>query len=314
MKKLNEEDIIRVFQKNLKQKFVAEDVEIFRHKTGCMVSSIDTLVESTDVPQGMDFADIARKSIAACISDFAAKGVRPEFGIISITLPDKFAKKHIVKLSKGFQKASKEFKVKILGGDTNEGRELSISVALFANTDKIIRRAGAKNADLICVTGSFGNAAAGLQLLKEKKGHAGGQARLKRAFCKPMPKLNFGVRIKKYMSSSMDSSDGLAKTLNEMANQSGKKFIIDNLPVENELEVFSSKSGLDLEKMVFFGGEEYEFVFTVSARNFTKIKNIAKKERIKLYKIGRVELGRHVMLQTRDKTVRIQNRGWLHFQ
>ncbi|MFB3113651.1 MAG: AIR synthase related protein, partial [Nitrosopumilaceae archaeon] len=84
MTKLNEQQIIKIFQNKLgKRKFVPEDVEIFNFgKTNCIVN-VDTLVESTDIPPRTKISDAARKSLVACVSDFAAKGVKPLFGTIS---------------------------------------------------------------------------------------------------------------------------------------------------------------------------------------------------------------------------------------
>ena len=87
MKKLNEEDIIRIFQKELgNRRFVSEDVEIFRLKRIPIIAKIDTLVASTDIPIGMKPQEAIRKSVVACVSDFAVKGVKPSYGIVSLTI------------------------------------------------------------------------------------------------------------------------------------------------------------------------------------------------------------------------------------
>ena len=105
MMKLNERKIIQVFQKNMgNKKFVSEDVEIFKiGKTNCIVK-LDTLVESTDIPPGMKLNDAARKSVVACVSDFASKGVKPQYGMVSITIPKKLSKKKINDIKKNYTK------------------------------------------------------------------------------------------------------------------------------------------------------------------------------------------------------------------
>ena len=145
MKKLNERKIIQIFQKNMgNKKFVSEDVEFFRiGKTNC-VAKIDTLVESTDIPIGMKLHDAARKSVVACVSDFASKGVKPQYGMVSITIPKKLSKKKINDIAIGLGRASREFGFRFLGGDTNEGKEIVIQVSLFGSAKKIVRRKGAK--------------------------------------------------------------------------------------------------------------------------------------------------------------------------
>ena len=170
MKKLDEIKIIEIFQKKNQNKlFVSEDVEVYRVGNQLCVSTIDTLVESTDVPPKMKFSEIARKSIVSSLSDFAAKGVRPRFAIISISIPRKVNPKQIKELARGFARAAKEYNIKILGGDTNEGKEITISVVLFGFAKKIVKRKGARNNDRIFVTGEFGNSASGLQVLLRGK-------------------------------------------------------------------------------------------------------------------------------------------------
>ena len=162
MSRLTEKKIIDIFQSTLNDKFVSEDVEYFKIGKKYFVLKIDTLVESTDIPKNVGLQYIARKSIISCISDFAAKGIKPIFGIVSVVLPRKLSKKKIEDLALGFGKASKEFGIKILGGDTNEGKEISISFTLFGITNKIIKRKGAKLNDIIISSGPFGYSSAGL--------------------------------------------------------------------------------------------------------------------------------------------------------
>jgi thiamine-monophosphate kinase len=130
MTKLNEKEIISIFQKTLENhRFVSEDVEIFRiGKTNC-VTKVDTLVASTDIPPGMKLKDAARKSVVACVSDFASKGVKPLYGMISITIPKKFSKLKITDLAIVLGRAAKEFDLRFIGSDTNEGKELAAWMA-----------------------------------------------------------------------------------------------------------------------------------------------------------------------------------------
>ena len=170
MTKLNEKEIISIFQKKLENhRFVSEDVEIFSiGKTNC-VTKVDTLVESTDIPPGMKLKDAVRKSVVACVSDFASKGVKPIYGMISLTIPKKFSKLMITDLAIGLGKAAKEFDLRFIGGDTNEGKELVIQISLFGSAKKIVTRKGAKTNDVIVTTGPFGYSSAGLKILLNKK-------------------------------------------------------------------------------------------------------------------------------------------------
>ncbi len=316
MTKLDESSIIKIFQNKLgNKKFVSEDVEIFNLGKTKIVAKTDTLVESTDIPSKMKLADAARKSVVACVSDFAAKGIKPQYGIISVNLPKTISHSQINEITGGFRKACDEYGISILGGDTNSGREIVFNVCVFGKTDKIVSRKGAKIKDLIFVTGPFGYTAAGLNMLLGKKNGKGNFVKKSiRSVTKPEPKLNFGIKNKKYFSSSMDSSDGLSTTLNEMSKQSKKKFIINNTPSMKDLQEYAKSRKFNLNKLVFHGGEEYEIVFTISPKYRQIIKKNAKLLKIPIIEIGYVTSGRGVFVQEKNSQIRLKGLGWKHFR
>jgi len=315
MKKLNEKEIIKIFQNSLgNKKFVCEDVEVFKLGRSLCVMKLDTLVESTDIPQTMKLFDAARKSVVACISDFAAKGVIPRYCIISVTLPRKFLQKKIKQLASGLSHASKEFNFQILGGDTNEGKELVIQVSLFGSAKKIVPRKGAKTGDIIITSGPFGYPSAGLKIIIDKKrSNKKFSSKARKLVFKPKPRLRFGVINRNYFSSSMDSSDGLSSTLHEMSKQSKKKFVITLLPVNPDLIEFAKMNRLDPFELILNGGEEYEIVATVNPSNLMRVKRNAKSLKIPLFEIGHVTNGRGVVYKSENKTMEIKNSGLLHF-
>ena len=316
MNRLNEKDIVKIFQDKLgNKKFIPEDVEFFKIGKKYVVVKVDTLVESTDMPYGTKLEDAARKSIISCVSDFAAKGVEPNFGIVSLTIPKRYSNTKIENLATGFAKAAKEFHIKILGGDTNEGTELVISFSLFGITEKIVKRKGAKSNDIIITSGPFGYSSAGLNiLLKNKKHSKRFGVKAKKAVFRPDCKLVFGLKNKNYFSSAMDSSDGLSTTLIEMSNQSKSKFIINKLPTEADVVDFANSNKLNIKNLIFNGGEEYEIVSTINPRHITRVKKYAKKHHIRLYEIGFVSKGTGVFYQENNKLTRIKDGGWQHFQ
>jgi len=165
MKKLSEKEIIELMNK---KKIRSEDVEIFKLGNEQCAVCVDTLVESTDIPKCSKLSDISRKSVVSSLSDFASKGIIPKFCIISLTLPKTISKKQVQELSKGFSKVCKEFKIQLLGGDTNQGNEISIHVVLFGNVKNFIRRNDAKVKDVICTTGPFGYTVSALEIIMKK--------------------------------------------------------------------------------------------------------------------------------------------------
>ncbi|MDC3254321.1 thiamine-phosphate kinase [Nitrosopumilus sp.] len=316
MIKLDENKIINIFQTKLgNKKFVSEDVEIFTLGKTKIIAKTDTMVQSTDIPQRMKLSDAARKSIIACVSDFASKGIKPKYGMISINLPKSISQKQIDNIANGFKKASKEYEISIIGGDTNEGKEIVFNVCIFGNSNKIVTRKGSHKGDLIFATGPFGYTSVGLDILlnnKKKKNNL-----IKKSLesvTNPKPRLSYGLKNKKYFTSSMDSSDGLSTTLNEMSKQSRKKFIINKIPLNIDLEIYLKKQKMNLHSAVFHGGEEYEFIFTIPAKHKKIIIKNAKILKTPIIEIGYVELGNGVYLEKNNKKNILKDLGWKHFK
>ena len=281
MNKLNEKKIIRIMNE---KEIRSEDIEIFNLGSEQCAVCVDTLVESTDIPRGSKLSDISRKSVVSSLSDFAAKGVIPKFCIVSLTLPKNISKKQVQELSRGFSSACKEFKIQLLGGDTNQGNEISIHVVLFGSVKKFIKRNGAKIGDVICTTGPFGYTLSALEIIMKKgKSTRFFSTKSKNLFFRPKPRLKFGHECINHITSSMDSSDGLSSCLNELSNQSKKKFLITKIPTNNDVIEFSKKNKISLNKLVFDGGEEFELVFTVTPKNLKKIHILAKNNKISIF-------------------------------
>jgi len=313
MNKLNEKKIIGLMNK--KRKIISEDVEVFRLGNEECAVCVDTLVESTDIPKGSRLADISRKSVVSSVSDFAAKGIIPKFCIISLTLPKTISKNHVQEISRGFSDACKEFKIQLLGGDTNQGKEISIHVVLFGSLKKYIKRKNAKIGDLICTTGAFGYTSAALDIiLKKKKSSKTFSKKSKDYFFRPNPRLKFGIKSVNYITSCMDSSDGLSSCLNEMSKQSKKKFVITKYPTNEDIKEFSKKNRINLKKLVFDGGEEFELVFTSSPKDLRKILRIASELHIKIFQIGHVAKGNGAFFDDEKESFRIKDKGWEHFR
>ena len=312
MKKLSEKEIIELMNK---KKNRSEDVEIFKLGNEQCAVCVDTLVESTDIPKCSKLSDISRKSVVSSLSDFASKGIIPKFCIISLTLPKTISKKQVQELSKGFSKVCKEFKIQLLGGDTNQGNEISIHVVLFGNVKNFIRRNDAKVKDVICTTGPFGYTASALEIImKKRKSVQSFSTKSKNLFFKPKPRLKFGQESLNYITSSMDSSDGLSSCLNELSNQSKKKFLITKIPTNDDVVEFAEKNEISLNRLVFDGGEEFELVFTVTPKNLKKIHTLAKKNKISIFEIGHVSKGNGVFFDDGNDSFIIKDKGWQHFR
>ena len=314
MTKLDEKQIIRIFANKLGISNL-DDVALI--DKGIVIKS-DMLVASTDVPSGMKPWQAARKSIVSCISDLAAKGVRPHAAVISLGIPKSCSTRRpvIEGLAEGFAIASNEFGVKIVGGDTNEAGELVIDCTMIGFPRfKVPTRNGAKPGDFVIVSGAFGFAPAGLAILLQDANaitvSSSFRKRAVKSVLEPHPRQSFGLALARYFSSSIDSSDGLAVSLYELASQSkGVDIIVCGIPAVEGLDKFAEENSLDKHELVFHGGEEYEIVATISHTKIRQAEAAARKAGVSLHVIGRVQRGSGNVF-VRNKL--LENRGYMHF-
>ncbi|MDE1866366.1 MAG: thiamine-phosphate kinase, partial [Thaumarchaeota archaeon] len=275
----------------------------------------DMLVQSTDVPLGMKLHQVARKSMVSCVSDFACKGIKPRYATISLAIPHGFTRKMISELANGFSTASKEFGVKIVGGDVNKGKEIVIEVSMFGIGDRIIPRGGARNGDRIIVSGPFGYSSSGLKIILQNiRAHPKFVKKCKKSIFLPTPRLEFGLRSARYFSSSMDSSDGLSITLNDMSKLSKKRFVITKIPTGADVETFAKNKKVSLTDLVFCGGEEYEIVATVPTKNMNAVRRFAKRLHVPIFEIGHVTNGKNVVLRDKTQERILKRCGWVHLR
>jgi len=143
---------------------IGDDVAWIPMSEGKLVLKVDMLVQHTDVPSGMTLRQAARKAVAMCVSDFAAKGVRPDSFMVSLGLVRGVTRAEVNELASGFRDAQREWGVRMVGGDTNEANELVIDCAMVGFAKKIVRRGGATPGEVAVVTGPFGYPPAGLMI------------------------------------------------------------------------------------------------------------------------------------------------------
>ena len=281
------------------------------------VLKTDMLVGSTDVPPGMTMRQAARKAVVANVSDLAAKGVRPLAGIVALGLPSRLNKTDIEEIGTGLRSASREYGFDLIGGDTNESRDLTISVALFAIADRrrLVLRSGACDGDLVAVTGGFGATAAGLKELIEHGKRADQLSpSLYRAVFVPRAQLDVGLRLaaSRTLTSSIDSSDGLAWSLHELTKASRIGIRINEVPTSREVEQFATRYSDRAEDLALYGGEEYHLVVTVKPE---RIRSAERAARGRLRTIGVVTRRfRGVRLKWGERDIRIPMKGWEHFK
>ena len=275
---------------------------------------MDMLVEHTDMPSGMTYRQAARKSVAMCVSDFAAKGVKPDSFMISLGLRKGVTVNQVKELGLGFRDAERAWGVRLVGGDTNEAKELVIDCAMVGFATGVVQRKGASAGDVLVVTGTFGHTLSGLKIIAaEATASTKFASAARRSVLKPSPSLPVGLAIAPFLTSSMDSSDGLARSIHTLAKESGVGFELSGLPTGRGVEEFARMNGLDVSTLVLEGGEEYVVVGTVTPSRLQGAMEAARRAGGELLEIGRATSKKgSVALRSRGRVVPIRDVGWTH--
>lgn len=283
------------------------------------VLKTDMLMGKTDVPRGMSLWQAARKAVVMNVSDFAAKGVEPVALLVSLGLPRKFTQKDVEEIARGLNTGAREYGAYVIGGDTCESSDLVIAISLFGTAKRkaIILRSEVRVGDILAVTGFFGKTAAGLRLLLD--GYAASKELrevLLHSVCMPSARLCEGLSLCRSgaLSASIDSSDGLAWSLHELARMSNVGFVVNNVPVADEVHRFAEFNGLNELELALHGGEEYELVITVKSNRWADAELAAKAAGGHLLAIGKATRDRQVLLNVDGETSFIEPRGWEHFK
>ncbi len=218
-------------------------------------------------------------------------------------------------LADGLEAAAKTYGVKILGGDTNEAEELAIAVVLlgFCRRGELVSRFGARPGDLLAVSGPFGLTSAAFKILLEGlEPPKDLEKKILESVYKPKARLSLGLKLNRLgATASIDSSDGLAWSLHELARASGVGFRVDKLPLAPEASKFAEKHGLDPFDLAFYGGEEFELVATFNPKIFSKAPQTLKR---KFKVIGIATEDRLVKFENGKIARIIEPRGWEHFK
>jgi len=283
------------------------------------VLKTDMLVGKTDVPRGMSWWQAARKAVVMNVSDFAAKGVQPKAALVSLGLPRGLLHRDIDEIGRGLNAGAREYGAYIIGGDTGEASDFVIAVTLFGTAERkrLMLRSGAKAGDVVAVTGFFGKSAAGLRILQD--GYAASEDLrevLLGSVFMPQARLKEGLAMAGSfaVTSSVDSSDGLAWSLHELSKMSGVGFLISSVPVADEVKSFADFNGLDALELALNSGEEYELVVTVKPKLWGEAEVVVERVGGVLLPIGKVIAEKKVVLELGGKRRLVEPRGWEHFK
>jgi thiamine-monophosphate kinase len=294
---------------------IGDDAALLRVPDGQqLVVAIDTLVDGVHFPHGTAAADIGWKALAVNLSDLAAMGATPAWALLALTLPSGDAE-FVDGLATGFAQLAQQHRLALVGGDTTRGPlALSVAVHGFVPPGQALLRAGARVGDAICVTGTLGDAAAGLQLLQES-GYADEQAAyLIERLHRPTPRVEAGVALRGHANACIDVSDGLLADLGHICTASGVGARIDASRLPRSRALLDLLGEQSSRELALSGGDDYELCFTVPADHVAELQAELAGLGCGATVIGRIVEGSGVQVHDADdRPLAFERRGWDHF-
>lgn len=283
----------------------------------------DTLVAGVHFPIDTHPRDIGWKALAVNLSDLAAMGAMPAWATLAITLPAA-QRRWVEQFADGFAALAREHKLALVGGDTTQG-PLAVSVTAlgFAPCDTALLRSGARVGDAVYVTGTLGDAAAGLRCLNKAdvdashllNAPAGMREVLIARLNRPQPRIAQGLVLRGVASACIDVSDGLVADLEHVCRASavGAQIDADSLPASSSLlGLFDTPMRHELQ---LAGGDDYELCFTATPERAADALGDLARTGCAATRIGRIVAEPGVRVRDSDgRTLRLPQHGWEHFQ
>jgi thiamine-monophosphate kinase len=271
---------------------VGDDAAILKINNSTQLISTDIFIENIHFDMMYSpLVHIGYKCITASISDIYAMNAQPKQVLVSIAISSKYTLQAAEELYTGIRAACEKYDIDLIGGDTSSsvtGMAITVTAIGYANEDKIVRRSGAKEGDLLCVSGDLGGAYIGLQLLEREK-----QVFLETKDMQP------DLEGKDYVigrqlrpearkdiidlledlgivpTSMIDISDGLSSEVFHLCKQSniGMKIYEEKLPIDQQTYDTALEFNIPPTTTAMNGGEDYELLFTLPQSQYDKIKN-----------------------------------------
>lgn len=272
---------------------VGDDCAVLRNRDTDILVTTDLLLEGvhfdlTYVP----LKHLGYKSAVVNFSDVYAMNGTPKQITVSLGISSRFTVEHMEELYSGIRLACEIYGVDLVGGDTTSSRQglvISITCIGEAESDKVVSRSGAKDTDLICVSGDLGAAYMGLQLLEREKVASAGQKDFIPNFSgkeylverqlKPEARKDIVRELAEVgivPTAMMDISDGLSSELMHIckAGDVGCRVFEERIPIDYQTAVMAEELGMNVVTAALNGGEDYELLFTVPLHFHEKVKDL----------------------------------------
>jgi thiamine-monophosphate kinase len=300
-----------------------DDAAALRPDGSDIVVTTDAIVEGVHFLPGDPPDTVARKALRVNLSDLAAKGATPAGFVLTLALrnPDEAWLKPF---AAALGEDAAQFCCPLLGGDTvSTPGPLMISVTAFGRVPpgKMVHRSGAKAGERVMVTGTIGDAALGLAILRGEKmdtaesGNAACEALIGR-YRVPQPRTAMAEIVRDYASASMDVSDGLAGDLAKLCGVSGVSAVIDvaSIPLSEAAMDLVSRGIVGLETLIA-GGDDYEILCTLPEDRVAAFVQAARDAGIAVSSIGTVIAGSAVpkFMDGKGTEIALERRSYSHF-
>tara|TARA_A100001011_G_scaffold370162_1_gene426195 strand:- start:312 stop:1265 length:954 start_codon:yes stop_codon:yes gene_type:complete len=295
---MNETRIIEKFFQPLSKGFkgalnLEDDAAILdKIKEKNFVISVDNFIVGIHCPEWLDIKSAITRAVLIAVSDLSAMAVEPYCVFISISIQKKMKEKEFNEIKKGINKALKLTKTKLGGGDIcvyNGPSAFCITAVGKGKKINILKRSGAKPKEILCVTGTIGDAKLGLDRLIRNKTIKKNKRIDKciNRFLLPEVRFDFAKKVAKYVSSCIDISDGLMLDAAKLAQNSscGLKVYSDKIPISNAVKLEIKNKKYKLFDFIN-AGDDYELAFSVKKKYFKNVAKIAKKYGIQVTHIG----------------------------
>ncbi|MEH7381986.1 thiamine-phosphate kinase [Bacillus sp. JJ1533] len=301
---------------------IGDDAALFRPTQHMeQIICMDTMVEGVHFnSHTMNPYQIGYKALAVNISDIAAMGGIPTYYLVSIAIPNGWNEADLLSIYEGMAMLADKYAMDLIGGDTvSIAENLVITVTVLGEVEKgkHFLRSHANPGDIVFVTGTIGDSAAGLNLLLNNgRNHSftGLEERLIKKHQYPSPRVEIGRLLSTFERVSLnDISDGLASEANEIAKASGVTLVLDSdkIPL-SEAILRQFKDGA--LKFALYGGEDFELVGTMAASDWDILQKKAKEHGYILSKIGTVSEGASaVFLNLNGQLQKLEMKGYNHF-
>lgn len=310
------------YRQNKLIKGIGDDAAIIRMGEGDTVVAIDTFVQDVHFTEKtLTPYQIGYRILAVNLSDLAAMGATPHFYLVSIVIPNDLADETVLEIFAGMKLLADQYQIDLIGGDTVSGDKLTITITIIGSVPKgkARLRSDAQPGDVVFVTGTLGDASAGLDLLLGnvaflEKGELINKLQLKHQ--QPTPRVEFAIALRKLKRVALnDISDGLANELHEIAESSQVTIEIDDesIPLSEGLKMFSKDKQ---DEYKYFGGEDFELVGTVGKDELLRLKEIAEKASVTITEIGTVaynkERNEKVFVRKNGVLKPLRKKGYVH--